>query len=152
MCDLSCRDHKDEVVVLQELRSLSQWFGVLWCGGEQASLEENRACRHINTSMLKSLSERDGLCVKIGWIKNVTLRCKGLVSGFILGEEASHICKLVMLKTFWICVVHNRPMPSCGFVSCTLDSSNAFGRHMYREWGSQHLWWCDLKGSDETSL
>jgi len=65
--DMSGEDQINVAVNLQELRLLPRWFTVIQCGGKQVSpLEENNVCKHVRTSMLKSVSERGGLCVKIG--------------------------------------------------------------------------------------
>jgi len=37
-----------------------------WGGKQSSSPEENGACRHVNTPMVKLICERDGKCARMG--------------------------------------------------------------------------------------
>lgn len=76
------------------------------------------------------------------------------LQGTFLMVEPLH-CKLVTLKTFsdlWraqeVCAL----MVLCCFVLCSLDLAALLGDKCIVKGGSWHLWWCDLRRSDETPL
>jgi hypothetical protein len=54
--------------------ALSHWRAVFQHGGEQLpTVEKNGVCRHVNTPMLKSVSERGGFVQKVA--NESYLRC-----------------------------------------------------------------------------